>query len=315
MPLATPSALPGTASETPAPEPLPVEGSPEPIAVSEAGNSPWLIWLWALPLALLILAAGALSWLRRRKADVPAHEPVVRSIAVPEPSPPASVPPVANKPAPKPEPAPTLAGAPALPPVLAGGEPVSAPIATGMPGLDITLEPAMLRISLVFATLQYRLAIVNTGDAPTMPFAIRGDLFSAHASLGNRAQLAPDPARMAVLHAVPALAPGEQMTLKGDLRLPLSAIVPIRHGEALYMAPLVRLIMSDDTRAMARAVFHLGLAGTAASDVSIRIDNTTGDYAALSIREIEAARLPLPAVTPHPSTAAPLPLDPLHAAS
>lgn len=189
-------------------------------------------------------------------------------------------------------------------------EPQTALIATGVPGFELTLEPVLLRISLVYATLQYRLALLNTLASPTQPLTIRGDLISAHASLGNRAQLAPDPAQMDTLHAVPPLAPGERMALKGELRLPLSAILPIRQGEALYMAPLMRLLVTGDHAIFARTVLHLGLAGTPGSQVSIRIDNTTGDYATLTIREIEAARLPRP--TP---AADPLPLDPLRAAS
>ncbi|MEO0032953.1 MAG: hypothetical protein RIS94_2711, partial [Pseudomonadota bacterium] len=64
------------------------------------------------------------------------------------------------------------------------------------------------------------------------------------------------------LHRVAALAPGESVTLGGEMRLPLSSVLPIRNGEAQLFVPLTRFdgwASAPDGRGVhARAAFLVG---------------------------------------------------------
>ena len=69
---------------------------------------------------------------------------------------------------------------------------------------------------------------------------IGGDMIGAHASLPSRAQLELSGNSIAPLHTIAALAPGESVVLKGEFKLALTAITPIRNGNAALFIPLAR---------------------------------------------------------------------------
>ena len=108
-------------------------------------------------------------------------------------------------------------------------------------GLAITLEALRLDVSLVAATLSYQLTLSNRGGAALSALAIEGDLVAAHASLPVEQQIANTEQRLELRHALVELAPGGVAEFRGELRLPLTAITPIRAGNAAYFVPLARL--------------------------------------------------------------------------
>src|SRR5690606_1750871 len=55
--------------------------------------------------------------------------------------------------------------------------------------LRIALEPARLSVSLLNATLSYRILLTNLGDVPLRDISIDGDMISAHASLSQEEQI------------------------------------------------------------------------------------------------------------------------------
>ena len=177
--------------------------------VSRSGG----IGLW-LGLATLIalLAGGAwLAWsrhFRHRARALPApvvERPRVASLAkAPTPA--------------SPEPLPTPAGA-----------------------LHLALQATRMSATLVNTTLSYRLAVTNRGREPLHDVRISGDMTAAHASRSATEQLGLDEASLPELHRIATLAPGESVTLGGDIRLPLVSITPIRRGDAALFVPLARL--------------------------------------------------------------------------
>jgi len=291
---------------------MPTEQPSEEAAIAQtatpsADTERWPWWYALVALVLVGVAAGGfLAWRKRGSLQgEPADDwaepmPAPARDVAPEPSPPARMP------------APARANASPSPPT--APQPVAEPASIALPGdlagLDISFQARLLRVSLVYVTLLYQLELANRTDVPSEPVTLRGDMIAAHASLGTRAQLAPEPAKLAELHEIPALQPGETRTLKGELRLPLSAVRPIQQGDQLYMAPLARIVMTG-ADSLSRAVFSVGRAGASAAHASIRIDAGADEITALALREIEAARLPQLADKPD----APLPLDPVSAAS
>lgn len=271
---------PAEAAPAPAPAPLP-EPAPA-IAPAPAASSAWPAWWWALPAALAVLALG---WLLARRRARPADDEAEPAQVRPEP--PAA-------------PVPGLAPAPAPPPVV---DPLPG-LTRASGSLDFT--PALLRISLVYATLRFRLEL-TAGTAFPAGRVLAG-MISAHGSLPRDQQLAPPPEALAVLAATPALVQGQTIAIEGELQLPLASIRPLRQGEATFLVPLVRLAWLGENEPGVPhlelgCAFTVGLAGGGPALAPLRLDTGPREVTGLSAREIEAAR-----------RTALLPLDPARAA-
>lgn len=224
---ADPLAVPG-AQTTAAPSAFPTTIptlAPSPAASTAAATtepaSDWTAYaVEALAGALALLALiGGLLWRRRRSGAAPQVEfepPVVPAAPLPQPEP------VAPSPAPA---APAREPAPAAQP----------------DGLQIALAARRLDASLVATTLSYQLTLTNHGPAPLSALAIEGDMVAAHSSLPVEQQIANPDQKLELRHALVELAPGASAEFKGEMRLPLTAITPIRAGNAAYFVPLARL--------------------------------------------------------------------------
>lgn len=231
----TPSPTGAAASQAPAssatalpasvPVPVPAVTSLPPAAPVEAAKPGWY-WPWIAGAAgLLALVFAALWWRRRKETAVPVvhfERPVV------QPKPPASAP----------EPL-VAAPAPAAP---------QPQVAAQLPaGLGIALEVRRMNASLMATSLNYVLTLTNHGSEPLSALAVEGDMVSAHASLPPEAQIANDNQRMEPRHSLVTLAPGESAEFTGVFMLPLTAVTPIRAGNAAYFVPLARLRVEANT--------------------------------------------------------------------
>ena len=169
------------------------------------------LWLGLGTLALLVLGGAWLAWSRHFR-----HR--ARAFRAPEIERPQVA--ASNRPAsPSPEPLPSAA--------------------SGV--LHLALQATRMSATLVNTTLSYRLAVTNRGVQPLHDVRIAGDMIGAHASRSTSEQLGPAGASLPELHRIATLAPGESVTLGGDIRLPLVSITPIRRGDAALFVPLARL--------------------------------------------------------------------------
>jgi hypothetical protein len=292
--------LPPEASPTPLPSPqattaaAPDAGPSEAPAIAPASpqaSESWPFWWWAVPLALLV-AAGLIVLLRRRGAEPEAPE-WEETAAVAEQPAPEPAPAIARA-----QPVPTPPGsAPAAPPVAAPRPPAAAPSAE----VEIAFEPVALRLSLVYATLQYRLTIAAGAALPGGH--LLGDMIGAHGSIPVDQQLAPAPEGLAHLKTLPPIAAGESATVTGELQLPLGAIVPVRQGNASLFVPLVRMyLVPDDGTPGLRRVFTVGTIGGSTGGAAlapVRLDTGPNEHRTLAAREVEAARgYPVPGTIP-----------------
>lgn len=272
-PQGTPSASAPVAPEplpTPIPAPSAVETpttalAPAPLVPAAQEGLP--IWVWAIPAVLAVLGALAFFLRRKRPAEEAEDWPEVQEVAEP------AAPPV-------PKPAPVLQpefASPSVPP------PAAAPEA-----VDIAFEPVGLRLSLVFATLQYRVTLTAGTDLPAGHLI--GDMIGAHGSLTSEQQLAPPLETLTPLKPVPALAAGESVTLTGEVQLPLSAIRPLQRTNASFFVPLLRVgVVFAETVAPVRRVFTLGIAGGPAL-APLRLDTGPMEHRDLGAREVAEAR-------------------------
>ncbi|WP_157222549.1 hypothetical protein [Novosphingobium sp. AP12] len=263
--------------------PAPVDAAPIDAAESRQGT--WPVWWWAGPLALLAAVGAIIAFLRRRKG---AESP---SVAEPEEL---AKPEQFAAPAVEVSPTPVLAASVAsvpfepvpVVPQPAFDMPESTPAASSA---TLSFEPIGLRLSLVYATLQYRLTITAGDDLCAAN--LFGDMIGAHASIPPEQQLAPALAALKQLKAVPPIAAGETVVLKGELQLPLSHIRPLQQGSASFFVPLVRLCLGDENGDVAmRRVFTVGIDGGAAALSPLRLDTGPQEHRQLASREVEAAR-------------------------
>ncbi|WP_334186310.1 hypothetical protein [Novosphingobium sp.] len=293
-----PQATPSAAPETPA----------QPASALPAATPHWPEWWLAIPAALVGVGIGVFALLRRRRApataweeaglepeaepedeiadeatDIPPSVTAAAAVAALDPVPAVSpiprVQPLRNPEPQAPRPAPPQTPIPA---------PTPAPSGPGV--IAVHFEPVSLRLSLVYATLQYRLTLAAPETGLPQPWRVLGDMISAHASLSQGEQLAPDPATLPLRHTLEALAPGETREFKGELQLPLNAIRVMRQGQASLFVPLVRLCLADEQGHVERRVFTLGVPGEGSGLAPIRLDTGPRDHAAIAVREIEAAR-------------------------
>lgn len=190
-----------------------------------------LPWPWLAGGAAIVILGGATLLLRRRKAEPEAdyfEDEFEDETPPPAPAPLPATP--APEPAPLPEPALSLSDAPPPPPAARG---------KATETLAVDLVARRLSATLMNTALTYELTVTNIGPESIGPIAVSGDMIGAHSSIPPKVLLETS-ADGEPQHRVPLLGPGESAVMSGELRLPLAAITPIRHGAATLFVPLAR---------------------------------------------------------------------------
>ena len=191
-----------------------------------AENGGGSYWPWLVGVAFLLAALSIWLW-RRRQPPTPLLE---------------FIPPVV------PAPAPPQARTPELAP--STRQPLPTPQLAVVPqGLGLTLQAKRMSASLMATTLSYALTLTNNSRETLSALAVEGDMIAAHASLPPEQQIASDGQRLELRHALVTLGPGESARFTGDFRLLLSALNPIRAGDAAFFVPLARLRVEASTAA------------------------------------------------------------------
>jgi len=217
----------------PVPAPAAPPTATTPAASAEPGAD-WP-WLWIAAGAALALAALAFAaWFLRRMQRQP-----VRASAVPQ----------LERPRLEPSPPP---------------QPVRSAAVSAEP-LQVALEPLRLSLTLLNATLAYRLELANHGPSPLVGLTIGADMIAAHASLSREAQLS-GPGNGGGAQRIDRLEPGESRVVAGEFRLPFPEIVPIRQGNAALLLPLARFRVEAEGVAPMVRTFIVGQAGSSPGD-------------------------------------------------
>ncbi len=194
------------------------------------------LWLWILAALATLGVMGLAGWAWRRR------QPLLRASAVPQVE------------------RPRLAPA-AGPTSSAGPQP-----------LQVTLEPLRLSLTLMNATLAYRLEVANRSAASIEGLSIGADMISAHASMTREQQLSGPGDGAATVQRIERLDPGESRIVEGEFRVPFTQIVPIRQGNAALLLPLVRFRLEANGAAPLVRTFAVGQPGAKAALQPFRLD-------------------------------------------
>ena len=243
LPLPGPSATPGVNAVAGELTP-PLAGPAADAAPPEEAGWPWPWLLAAIPLLLAALALG--TWAGRRWIRRPSGAVAVPQVERPRIGPLAENPPATAEP------------------------------------LQLSLEPLRLSLTLVNATLAYRLELANRGPTPLTGLAIGADMIAAHASMSREEQLAGPRAGIGGAQRIERLEPGETRIVEGEFRLPFPQIVPIRQGNAALLLPLARFrVEADGSRPLVRT-FVVGQPGQGSSLQPFRLDQGPRVYPRLA---------------------------------
>ena len=243
---ATPNSF-GLPAAAATPSPLP---SSAPASAPSSEDEDSSIWPWVLGALATLggLALGAWAWQRRRSAVGPSAVPEIQR--------------------------PRLARAPADATAESPPQPLpaaAASVARAEP-LQMALDPLRLSLTLMNATLAYRLEVTNRSTAPIVGLGIGADMIAAHASMTREQQLSGPGADATTVQRIERLEPGESRIVAGEFRVPFTQIVPIRQGNAALLLPLARFRLTAEGAAPVVRTFAVGQPGANRGLQPFRLD-------------------------------------------
>lgn len=219
------------------------------VEADTALTSDWRI-LAGIGTVLALLLAGFVFW-RRRKASVIAPEIERPRVAAPEDN----------------------APAPAIP--------------ATTEALTIRCEAEKLTRSAVFATLKYRLTLVNRTDMALNDVTIGIDLVSAHASAPMEDQVATPATTLETRHTLPRIAPRQNIAVEGQVQLPLASAQVIFQGRHPLLVPLMRVRIDGAGEGALVKTFVVGQGVPNGGRVQpFRLDEPPRSYAPIAQREL-----------------------------
>jgi len=163
-----------------------------------------------------------------------------------------------------------------------------------LPRLDLTLDITGATRSVMMFTLQYRLAVANRSDRAVTDLNLAVSLACARASANTGAGTgnAPSPGAAQELATIARIGPHQARSVTGEVRLPLSAIQPLRQGKTPLFVPLVHVTLegggdNGGPRAMTRS-FVIGTPSTSGTGRlhPILLDQPPGSVSGLAAQSI-----------------------------
>ena len=156
--------------------------------------------------------------------------------------------------------------------------------------LALALTARRLSATLLNTSLTYEFSLTNLTQKPLGPLNVSADMISAHASLPAAEQLVMPGTDAPPRHVIAALAPGESTVVRGELRLPLAAIMPIRQGNAALFVPLARFRVAGEGVTINRAFVIGELPGQSGAGLRpFRLDLGPRNFTPIGQRELAGA--------------------------
>lgn len=165
--------------------------------------------------------------------------------------------------------------------------PTPKPAASVAEALQVRVEYDKLIRSVAFATLKYRMTLVNRTDAPLTDVSVGMDLTAAHAAAPMEEQVATDATTLEKRHEIARIAPRQSIVLEGQVQLPLAQANIIRQGRYPLLVPLMRVRVDGPGEGALLKTFVVGPGNPAGGRVQpIRLDEGPRSYEPIAQREL-----------------------------
>lgn len=159
--------------------------------------------------------------------------------------------------------------------------------ATAADALTVRLTAEKLTRSAMFATLKYRLTLVNRTDAALSDVTVGVDLVSASAASPMEQQVATAETSLEPKHTLARIAPRQNVAVEGQVQLPLSTAQVIMQGRHPLLVPLLRVRVDGAGAGALVKTFVVGQGQPDGGRVQpFRLDEPPRSYAPIAQREL-----------------------------
>ena len=153
--------------------------------------------------------------------------------------------------------------------------------------LSVRVENDKLIRSAAYATLKYRLTLINRTDGPLSDVAVGIDLVSAHSGAPMEQQIATDSTPLERRHDIARMSPRQSVTLEGQVQLPLAQAHVIRQGRHPLLVPLMRVRVDGPGEGALLKTFVVGQGMPGGGRVQpFRLDEGPRSYEPIAQREL-----------------------------
>lgn len=168
--------------------------------------------------------------------------------------------------------------------------PVVANAATPVEAADLQVRAEAIKLtrSIVNATLQYRVTLINRSSAALTGVAVGADLVSAHGAVPVEQQVASAAQVLEKRHTFERIAPGQSVRYEGNLQIPLTQAKIIRQGNAALFVPLLRVRVDGAGNEPVVRTFVVGQGVPDGGRVTpFRIDEGPRSYSPVAARALD----------------------------
>ncbi len=153
--------------------------------------------------------------------------------------------------------------------------------------LSIRIENEKLIRSAAYATLKYRMTLINRTNASLADVTVGIDLVSAHGSAPMEDQIATSGTALEKRHDIARISPRQSVTVAGQVQLPLAQAHVIRQGRHPLLVPLMRVRVDGPGEEALLKTFVVGQGMPDGGRVQpFRLDEAPRSYEPIAQREL-----------------------------
>ena len=154
--------------------------------------------------------------------------------------------------------------------------------------LTLDARPIKLTRSVMNAVLEVEIAVTNNGPGAIQDLQVGAEMVSAHNSLALEEQLAEQDRPIRAVQTIARITPGSSRAITAAVRLPVSALAPIRQGKGHVFVPLLQLKCWGHTVPAQVRNFVVGQPNPGSSRLQpFRLDEPPRSYQPLGARALD----------------------------
>ncbi|MBX7513329.1 hypothetical protein K3179_02080 [Qipengyuania sp. GH38] len=153
---------------------------------------------------------------------------------------------------------------------------------------EIKVEAIKLTLSFAYATLDYRVSVLNRSTSAMSGVSVSADLVSAHGDLPVEQQVASAGQDLPQQHVFERIAPGQSVRYEGKVQLPVANARVLHQGSMVLLVPLLRLKVADARGEPQVRTFVIGQGEANAGRVApFRLDEGLRSWSPVAARALD----------------------------